>query len=225
VLRYEGILVAFAKIENKSNEEINIFYVDFRCSIDSDLFSQLTINGTNMFISHGRMMWCSILKYIYSVSNKQSFIVFNETIPESYGYHIKMGMKNFLPDEHNTDIAEYIKNEIDPKSANLFYFSNPKVNYSNIINILLSLEGSSKMYSDMGNLLALKKTYSNKRAREPDPDTKGGGKINNKPKKTKKLKKPKKTKKLKKLKKLKKPKKQKNKKTKKQKNKILSITL
>ena len=148
VLTYTDTIVGLAYIEKKGSiGDIELFYVYFRCVLDTDILTQLTINNKKTFISHGRMLWCYILKHIKKQTNT-SFVVYNETIFKAREYHRKMGMKTLseyqalseYQNEENETIINAINNKIKPTSKNLFFFSK-EIDYSNILEILKSLDG------------------------------------------------------------------------------------
>ena len=176
VLYYKNELIGIVRGIYETECCEKIFYVSNRCTVDKKhlpIFFK-NMNGNKKFISPGRLLWIYILNYIYKLNNKnnnnRNFIVYNHAIPESYYYHIKMGMKPIsktLYDSNNIrkifieneelNTAELPDNEIinnnpfeggSDKKLNifdntyLFYISNPNIDYNDLIQILYSLPGA-----------------------------------------------------------------------------------
>jgi hypothetical protein len=143
---------------SENEDEISgytFFYIITRCSIEKTGHAQVT---------SGRLLWAFILNYCYNtcveMGKPPNFVVYNHTIVEAKGYHLKMGMKPFnefapgtfiteqqaytlhhIEDDVPEPAGEYLKDitRTNGDGGYLFYVSRPGVNYGSIYDIIASL--------------------------------------------------------------------------------------
>ena len=163
--------------------EYRFIYVDVRCTFNTT---------SDDYITSGRLLWSYILNHCFKVSPK--FVVYNFSTPQAKGYHLKMGMKPYAESEDiqkilneedvvklpqiKEDIQEYpdaakelsLRTVSEITSTNdaggsMFYVSNPRINYNNIYDIIMSLPLSETMMRKGGKKYKRKSSKKQKRNR------------------------------------------------------------
>lgn len=164
VLLYKGDIIGIASIEAIADYlGYNFYYVYSECTSDKEFLIDKDISR----ISNGRLLWCFILNYFYTINNNNSnFVVYNYPTESAFGYHVKMGMSKFSDLDYFTrftlykvfednytklnienitayesfnDATKIIDFETALSESYLFYFANSDINYGNLTDILESL--------------------------------------------------------------------------------------
>lgn len=178
VLLYQGNIIGMVFIDNVLPQQ-DVYYIDYRCT--SDIPHDPIFNSN--FVSPGRLLWCYILGHInqhnITHNNRHGFMIYNHTIPEAYGYHIKMGMypSGLIKQNTGLDMKALFKkhpalNEADlpldswgklgafPQplldefdNTYLFYVGDPSIDYSNVKTVMNSLPNApvANMFSNVFN--------------------------------------------------------------------------
>ena len=173
VLLYKGDIIGIASLSDAIADYIGykFYYVYSECTSDNTCL--MKADKELCRITNGRLLWCYILNYFYTINNNNSnFVVYNYPTESAYGYHVKMGMSqmselndftrytlNELFKDENTklniekitayktfDDATKMKDfETALSESYLFYFANPDINYGNLKDIFNSLPVSEKL--------------------------------------------------------------------------------
>jgi len=172
VLLYKGDIIGIASLEAIADYlGYNFYYVYSECTSDNTCL--MKTDKELCRITNGRLLWCFILNYFYTINNNNSnFVVYNYPTESAFGYHIKMGMSKFSEldyftrftlykvfEDNNTklnienitayesfnDATKIIDFETALSESYLFYFANSNINYENLKDIFISLPVSERI--------------------------------------------------------------------------------